>query len=278
LGLEIARLFARQGAQVVLSARSASPIESAVEELKREGLHAAARVCDVSDLQQVEALAGFVIQAYGRFDVWVNNAGIGGPYGPTLDLSAGDFRSVLLTNIFGTYYGSLTAMRHFLPRRSGKLINLLGAGDRRPVPNQNAYASTKSWIRVFTLALAREYKGSGVGVYAFQPGLMDTDLLKEVRTYAGYAARLAGIMPFLIRAIGKQPQESARKALWLASRATDGRTGLDVRANAPFSVPIGFLRGGLRRLLHLPERPVEMHIQVLPSAFTPLEEESPKTS
>ncbi len=160
----------------------------------------------------MEALARFAIQTYGHFDVWVNNAGIGGPYGPSLDIAPEDFLAVLRTNIFGAYYGSTVAMRHFLPRKSGKLINILGAGDKRPVANQNPYASTKSWIRVFTLALAKEYKDSGVGVYAFQPGLMDTELLTEVTTFSGYEKRLKSIMPFLIRAIGKQPQVPARKA------------------------------------------------------------------
>ncbi|MGD0611784.1 MAG: SDR family oxidoreductase [Anaerolineales bacterium] len=278
LGLAIARLYAQERAQVVLSGRSQPVIAEASRAWNQEGLQTAAFACDVSDRKQVEALADFAIRTYGHFDVWVNNAGIGGPFGPTLDLSVDDFRSVLQTNIFGTYYGSVTAMRHFLPRGSGKLINLLGAGERGPVPNQNAYASTKSWIRVFTLALAREYKTSGVGVFAFQPGLMETDLLKEVRTFEGYEPRLSSFMPFLIRAIGKQPELPARKALWLASPATDGRTGLSVKTGSPFSVPGGFLREGLRHLLRLPERRVEMHIQILPSAFTPLDGDSPRKS
>lgn len=276
LGLAIASLYAREGAQVVLSSRSEARLEQASRTLTEQGLQTVVFPCDASDLKQVEALAGFTIQTYGHFDLWVNNAGIAGPYGPTLDLSVDDFRSVLETNIFGVYYGSVTAMRHFLPRGSGKLINMLGAGERGPVPNQNAYASTKSWIRVFTLALAREYKASGVGVFAFQPGLMETDLLTEVRTFEGYAPRLSGFMPFLIRAIGKQPEVAARRALWLASTATDGRTGLYVRTGTPLSVPTGFLREGLRRLLRLPERKVEMHVRILPSAFIPLEGESPR--
>jgi NAD(P)-dependent dehydrogenase (short-subunit alcohol dehydrogenase family) len=271
LGLAMAQLFARQGAQVVLSARSKDTLDGIVKSLQAEGLHAAAFACDVSDPEQVESLARFVLKTCGGFDIWVNNAGIGGPYGATLDLSPDAFLSVLRTNIFGSYYGSLTAMRHFLPRKSGKLINILGAGDRGPVANQNAYASTKSWIRVFTLALAREYKDSGVGVFAFQPGLMDTDLLTEVQTFPGYDERLRRVMPFLIRAIGKPPELPARKALWLASAATDGRTGLYVRSGSMAAMLAGFLREALSSLLRLPRRQVEMHIQVLPSAFRPLE-------
>jgi NAD(P)-dependent dehydrogenase (short-subunit alcohol dehydrogenase family) len=271
LGKAITRLLAQEGAKVVLSARSMGDIEQIANDLRAEGLEALAFHCDVSDLQQVESLARFAIQKYGGFDIWVNNAGIAGPYGATLDLSHDQFLSVLQTNVIGNYYGSMTAMRYFLLRKSGKLINILGAGSKKPVPNQNAYGSTKSWIRVFTLALASEYKKSGVGVYAFQPGLMDTDLLTEIVTFENHEKRLRGFMPFLIRAGGKNPEIAARKVLWLASSATDGKTGLDVRIGSQFAFLFGFLREGLRSLFRRPARPVEMEVRIVPSAFEPLE-------
>jgi glucose 1-dehydrogenase len=270
LGKAIAEAYAAAGAKVILSARSKEAIEKNASVLKSQGFDASAFVCDVTDPQQVEALARFALQTCGRFDIWVNNAGIAGPYGPTLDIAREDFLAVLRTNIFGTYYGSITAMRHFLSLKSGKLINILGAGDRGPVAKQNPYASSKSWIRVFTLALAKEYKDCGVGVYAFQPGLMDTDLLKEVTTFADQEKRLQSVMPFLIRAIGKPARVPARKALWLASPATDGRSGLYVRVGSGWTVLTGFLSEGLRRLLRLPVRKVELHIKIIPSAFKPL--------
>jgi NAD(P)-dependent dehydrogenase (short-subunit alcohol dehydrogenase family) len=272
LGKAMATLFAREGARVVLSARSANEIEAHAAALRAEGLEAAAFACDVSQVDQVEALAHFAIRKYGHFDIWINNAGMAGPYGATVDLAPQDFLAVLQTNMFGTYYGSLTAMRHFLPRRSGKLINLLGAGATKPVPDQNAYASTKAWIRVFTLALAAETRASGVGVFALQPGLMDTDLLTGIVTFEPYEKRLRGFMPFLIRAAGKTPEVPARKALWLASSATDGRTGLAVRIGSQMTFLTGFLREGLRQLFKLPARPVELNVRIIPSAFKPLGE------
>jgi glucose 1-dehydrogenase len=267
LGKAIAVLFAHEGAKVVLAARSTNDIEQNAASLRAEGHEVVACPCDVSDPQQVEGLARFTIDRYGGFDIWVNNAGTAGPYGATLDLSADQFLSVLRTNLFGDYYGSVIAMRHFLPRRSGKLINILGAGSKGPVPNQNAYGSTKAWIRVFTLALAKEYKDSGVGVYALQPGLMDTDLLTQIVTYENHEKRLRGFMPFLIRAGGKKPEVAARKALWLASSATDGKTGLDARVGSQFTFLIGFLREGFFSLFRLPVRKVEMNIKVIPSAL-----------
>jgi len=270
LGKAMAELFAREGARVVLSARSADEIEANAAALRAEGLEAAAFACDVARADQVEALAHFAIRTYGHFDIWINNAGMAGPYGATVDLAPADFLAVQQTNMFGTYHGSLTAMRHFLPRKSGKLINLLGAGSTKPVPDQNAYGSTKAWIRVFTLALAAETKGSGVGVFALQPGLMDTDLLTEIVTFEPYGKRLRGFMPFLIRAAGKKPEVPARKVLWLASSATDGKTGLDVSVSSRFAFLFGFLREGLRTLFRRPARPVELNVRIIPSAFEPL--------
>jgi NAD(P)-dependent dehydrogenase (short-subunit alcohol dehydrogenase family) len=270
LGKAIAMLFAQEGAKVFLAARSQKDIEQIAADLRTEGLTAVTFVCDVSDPQQVEALAHFAINTFGHFDIWVNNAGVAGPYGATFDLSPEQFLSVLRTNMFGVYHGSRMAMRHFLPRKSGKLINILGAGSKKPAPNQNAYGSTKAWIRVFSLALAAETRGSGVGVFALQPGLMDTDLLTEVVTFKEHEKRLREFMPFLIRAAGKKPEVAARKALWLASSATDGRTGLDVSVGSRLTFMLGFLREGLRRLLRLPTRSVVINVKSIPSAFEPL--------
>jgi glucose 1-dehydrogenase len=270
LGKAIATLFAREGARVVLAARSRQEIEQIAAGLASEGYAAVTFPCDVSDPLQIGALANFVINTYGHFDVWVNNAGVAGPYGATLDLRPDQFLSVLRTNMFGVYYGSSMAMRHFLPRKSGKLINILGAGSRKPAPNQNAYGSTKAWIRVFTLALAAETKDGGVGVFALQPGLMETDLLTEVVTFKEHEKRLREFMPLLIRAAGKKPEVAARKALWLASSATDGKTGLDVSVGSSLGFTLGFLREGVRRLLRLPTRPIVMNVKTIPSAFEPL--------
>jgi NAD(P)-dependent dehydrogenase (short-subunit alcohol dehydrogenase family) len=75
LGKAMAELFARKGARVVLSARSANEIEAHAAALSAEGLEAAAFACDVARADQVESLAKFTLGKYGRFDIWINNAG-----------------------------------------------------------------------------------------------------------------------------------------------------------------------------------------------------------
>lgn len=267
LGLAIARAYAREGATVILASRSATAVKQAVDGLKTEGAQASGRPCDVGDLAQVEALATHAMGVFGRLDVWVNNAGISAPYGPTVHIPPDEVTHVIQTNILGVYYGSLVALRHFLSEGKGKLINVLGHGDRQPVPMQNAYAASKAWIRNFTLALAKEYKDSGVGVFTFSPGLVDTDMLRQPKVVASYQERIKPLET-VMRMWANPPEVPARKALWLASSATDGRTGLEVRVLTRSRMLSGLLREGWRRLIRRPAPPIEFNITSVPPALT----------
>jgi NAD(P)-dependent dehydrogenase (short-subunit alcohol dehydrogenase family) len=155
---------------------------------------------------------------------------------------------VLQTNIFGTYYGSIVAMEYFLSRKAGKLINLLGRGsEMKPVKFQNAYAPTKAWVKSFTLALAQEYADTGIGVYAFNPGLVATEMMSQIEAIQGYEKRLTPLTT-IMRMWGNPPEVPAQKALWLASPATDGKTGLEVKILDTRRVITGLAGEGLRRI------------------------------
>jgi glucose 1-dehydrogenase len=248
LGLEMARACAGAGARIVVSARSGSGVEAAVTELRAGGAQVSGIACDVSDRAQVEALLVHALDTYGRVDVWFNNAGYPAPYGPTAAVPRADFLQTIQTNIVGTYNGSMVALGYFLPRRAGKLINILGRGDTGgAVPLQNAYASSKSWMRTFTLSLAKEYAKSGVGIYAFNPGMMSTAFLTRVEAVAGYEDKLK-VMPTIIRMWSNPPAVPAQRAVWLASPATDGKTGLEIHEVGRTAFLTGALREGLRRL------------------------------
>lgn len=267
LGLAVARAAAAESARVVLASRSADAVDAAVGGLRAAGHEASGIACDVSDLGQVEALADFAARTYGRFDIWVNNAGYAPPYGPTMHLAPPAFIRAVGTNIIGTYNGSLVALRAFLPQGRGKLINILGRGaDGKPAPLQNGYAASKAWARSFTLGLAQEYKGAGVGIYAINPGMMTTDLLTDLQAVSGYEGRLK-VMPTIIRMWARPPEAPAQKVIWLASGATDGKTGLVLSEMGPAQMLGGALREGLRRLMRRPEPPVEMQIAVIPAAL-----------
>lgn len=259
LGLAIAQTYAKAGAAVIISSRTASAVDAAVESFQSEGYRAAGLACDVADLAQVQAVRQLALDTFGGLDIWVNNAGMAGVYGPTLGVPTERYIKVIQTNIVGTYYGSIIAMQHFVGQGRGKLINMQGRGDRKPVSMQNAYAPSKTWVRSFTLALAKEYKKSGVGVFAFNPGLVDTDMLRQIDVVPGHEQDVNPLRT-VIRLWGNEPSIPAQKALWLASPATDGKTGLEVNVLTPAAAALGIVCAGLRQLTGRVGEPVELVI------------------
>ena len=143
LGLAIAQACSQAGAAVVVSSRHAAAVAATVDAICAAGGQATGAACDVGNLSQVVALRDLALTRFGRLDAWVNNAGISGVYGPTLDVPVSAFENIFRTNILGTYYGSIVALQHFVDQRRGKLINMLGAGDRGVRPLQNAYGTSK---------------------------------------------------------------------------------------------------------------------------------------
>lgn len=264
-GLAIAKAYGEAGAVVIVSSRTKKAVDNSVDMLKTAGFRAGGHVCDVAHLDQVKALQQYVLDTFGGVDIWVNNAGIAGPYGPTIHLDPEVFEAVTRINVLGTYHGSLVAMRHFLAEGHGTLINVLGRGARRPTPFQNAYASSKAWIKSFTLALAQEYEEHGVRVLAYNPGMMFTDLLLDVEVIEGYRERL-DVFETIVRMWAQDPRVPARTMVRLAAGSA-GRSGAVVREMRLPTMIWGALREGLRRLFHRETEPLDMEIETTPAAF-----------
>jgi glucose 1-dehydrogenase len=262
LGYAIAEAYAREGAKVVIASRTQTAVDKAVRKLRENGGQAEGLACDVSDLRQVEALAEFAVQKFGRLDIWVNNAGLSAAYGPTAHIPSENFQSVIDTNITGTYNGSVTAMRHFAKQKSGKLINLLGRGDKGAVPLQNAYSSSKVWVRNFTQALAKEYAKSGVDVFGFNPGLVRTDMISHVEAVSGYEKRLNPLR-YVTMLWGNDADVPAAKAAWLASSSTDGKNGLQVSVLTTQFMVARILKQAVRWLTQKPGELMDLNITTI---------------
>jgi NAD(P)-dependent dehydrogenase (short-subunit alcohol dehydrogenase family) len=252
LGLAIAQAYAREGADVVLCGRSQVALAHAVMEIKQRGQRASGIVADAGDLADVKRVAEHAVQTFGKIDIWVNNAGVAGVFGPTAALEPATVERGVRTNILGVYYGSIVAIQHFQAQSTdGKLINMLGRGDRKPVPLQNAYAPTKAWVRSFSSALAREYAGTGIGVYMLNPGLMDTELMRQITVIRGFEERVKPLTT-VMQLWANPPAVPAEKAIWLASSATDGKTGVEKHVLTTAHLAGGLLWGAARRLLRRP--------------------------
>ncbi len=268
LGFAIAETYAKEGASVVLAARTKSAVEESVKDLLAKGYKASGTACDVGDYEQVKALAEHAVKTFGKIDIWVNNAGVAGVYGPTAYIPRDRMERVICTNINGTYYGSIVALSYFLPQKSGKLINLLGRGDGGPVKFQNAYAPSKYWVKSFTAGLAKEYQDSGVGIYGFNPGLVDTDMLRQVDALQGYEEKIKPLST-VIRLWGNLPDVPAERALWLASSATDGKTGLVEKVLGRKRMLGGLLREVGRRLRRSATPDTSLHVTTVVPTMPP---------
>ena len=214
LGNAIARLYGSEGARVVIASRSATAVSDAVGAMRRDGIDAAGQACDVSVRDAVDRLRQLALDTYGRLDIWVNNAGLSGVFGPTVDVAPEQFEAVVGTNVLGTYHGTISALEVMVPQGSGHIVNLMGRGDKNPVPFQTAYAASKTWIRAFTLAVAKENEHTGVHVHALNPGLVQTDMLSGVDALAGTEDMLSSL-PLINTMWGLPPEQAALPALSL---------------------------------------------------------------
>ena len=263
IGLAIAEAYAREGAAVVISSRTQAAVDATVQRLQQAGFRAAGLACDVAQPEQVSALAALAVQTFGKVDIWFNNAGLETAYGPTMSYSAEDFTKVVQTNILGVYHGSRTALQLFLPQRSGKLINMVGKGYKGPAPYQNAYGASKAWVLSFTKALAQEYADSGVGIFNFSPGMVITDMLTQFDVIQGHEHRLKAF-PAVLRILGRTPVVPARKAVWAASSATDGKTGLLINSFSYLAGLQGLFKEITRRMARRPSDLPEIHMRSVP--------------
>ncbi|WP_369961214.1 SDR family NAD(P)-dependent oxidoreductase [Leifsonia sp. EB34] len=252
LGLAMARVLGRSGATVVVSSRSAAHVQAAVDALRTEGLDVTGLTCDTTVLSDVEALRDHAL-AQGTLAIWVNNAGVSGVYGPTASTPVDDFTTVVRTNILGTFHGSRVALPVFLEQGFGDLVNLYGEGDRGPVAMQNAYASSKRWVRQFTETLQRETRRSRVRVHGMNPGLVTTELLTRITAQKGYEGRL-DVFPVIIALWGRTPAEAASPLLRLVTTTRPvyrGLHGLSLVTRAVRSIATGRLRATNRARLQV---------------------------
>jgi 3-oxoacyl-[acyl-carrier protein] reductase len=219
LGKAIAEQFLREGAQVVLCARTENDLFATCEELARKfpAQKVIAKTCDVSDESQVNALVDFALRELGSLQTLVLNAGVYGPMGPTEEVSLEEWRRAMDINLYGVLLPCRAVMPHFkqnsssnrgLSRRSeakvddeaqsknksepphvgadkeasaqGKIIILSGGGATNPLPNISSYAASKAAVVRLMETLAEELKPHHIDVNAIAPGALATRLVDEV--------------------------------------------------------------------------------------------------
>ena len=239
-GYSLAQEMLKAGATVVISGRSAQALEASLNELKALG-QVAGFTCDVRDEKQVYALARQVVQQFGRIDIWVNNAGYSAGSGVVLDIPPEKIVDMFMANDMGTYYGAQAALHYMLPRKTGTLVNLYGAGSNgKSASPMGMYATTKSWITSFTRTLAVEMRGSGVKLLAFSPGMMLTGMLDNPTVFGERGKERMKNFGFVLRFLVKPP-EVAAKAL-VEKLASNRKEFTEYHVMKPWTPLLGLLR------------------------------------
>lgn len=198
IGFALARHVIARGDRVLVSGRSDESVARAVAELERAG--GAGRVigqsADVSRAEQVEALWSTAASAFGRVDVWINNAGVAHTTRRIVDTAPEDVRTMVCTNVLGTIHGSQVAARGMLAQGGGRIFNILGGGsDGEYFPGMGIYGTTKRGLDYLTRALVKELAGTPVLVGRVRPGMIVTEgVIREIRKDPETFARSRRIM------------------------------------------------------------------------------------
>ena len=229
LGKVIAEHFLREGANVVLCARSETDLSAARDELAKKfpAQKVVSKTCDVANEAQVNALIAFALHELGSLDALVLNAGIYGPMGPTESVPLDEWRRALEINLYGVLLPCRAVIPHFKQAGRGKIVVLSGGGATNPLPNISAYAASKAAVVRLMETLAEELKRFHVDVNAIAPGALATRLVDEVlaagpeKVGAAFFEKNKGW-----KEKGAVPLElGASLAVYLASAESDGITG-----------------------------------------------------
>jgi NAD(P)-dependent dehydrogenase (short-subunit alcohol dehydrogenase family) len=226
IGLASAKLFAAQGADVIVSARRAEAVEAAVAEI---GSKAFGVVGDVADLAHHEAVADAVRSRFGGLDIYMANAGIN-TITPSPLVSEAEYDDQFAVNTRGVFFG-VQKVEPLL--RDGGAIILTGSiASEKALDGHAAYVGSKAALAAFARIWALELKRRGVRVNLLSPGPTDTAILEKLGVApdqrAAFEAGMAQRIP--LGRLGR-PEEVAKAALFLASDASSFITGVNLKVD-----------------------------------------------
>lgn len=210
LGRALALAYAREGAKLVINARSEGSIRPVAEEVEALGAEVLAIPADVADSESVDRLVSQAAERFGGIDVLVNNAGILGPRVKIEEFPEDEWRKVIDANLTGLFLVSKAAVPHL--NIGASVINLVSGVSVDGRPEWGAYSVSKFGVEGITQILAAELKERGIRVNAVDPGGMRTDMRAAAYPEEDPQTRIT-------------PEENTDVFLYLASDESQGVTG-----------------------------------------------------
>jgi 3-oxoacyl-[acyl-carrier protein] reductase len=220
IGRAIVLLFAEEGVDVTFFYRgNATAAEGVVATGRAAGHAIAAEQVDIRDSKACAAAVERVAERRGRIDLLVNNAGVIRD-NPLAAFDDDDIAAVLDTNVTGVFNVTRAVVPYMVSQRAGKIVNLSSVAGEKGGRGQTNYAASKGAINAFTRALAVELAPRKITVNCVAPGVIDTEMSKDVRELAGDEVKAR----ILLKRYGK-PEEVAYAVWFLASAYADYVTG-----------------------------------------------------
>lgn len=210
IGRAAARLFAAEGAAVVLNARGRDGLAAVAEDIEAEGGKVRLVAGDVGAPACHEALVAEAVSAFGGLDIAFNNAGIVGAYGPLADLTPEEWQATLTTNLTSAFLASRVQIPAMLARGGGSIVfTSTFVGTSVGIPGMSAYGASKAGLMGLVKGITADYGAKGIRANALLPGGTDTPAGGD-QAQKDWAAGLHAMKRIA------RPEEIAQAALFLA--------------------------------------------------------------
>jgi len=233
IGKAIAMEFAKSGYSIVMNARDERELSEAANEIKENlGANGAGVTCLAGDVSQESVCSSLIehaIDIFGRIDVLVNNAGIGGAQKTVQELTSDDWDDGIDVNLKGTFFCTREALKRMtkneLNGSAHSIINISSVHESIPEPQSVPYSASKGGMEMLTKTVALEVADKGIRVNGIAPGAIATDMNKDILEDQQKMEDEEQRIP--MHRIG-QPQEIAKVAVFLASNDASYMTGTTV--------------------------------------------------
>jgi NAD(P)-dependent dehydrogenase (short-subunit alcohol dehydrogenase family) len=236
IGYAAAKLFAQEGAKVVVAGRRKAELDALVAAIERAGGIAIAVAGDVKDEAHARALVDTAVNQFGGLDIAVNNAGSSGEMAPAPDLSVAGWRDTIDTNLTSAFLGAKYQVPAMIERGGGSIVFTSSfVGNTVGFPGMSAYAAAKAGIVGLTRVLAAEFGAKRIRANAILPGGTDTPA-----NHANLPGAPGGTRAFIeglhaLKRLGR-PEEIAQSALYLASDLSSFITGVALLVDGGVSI------------------------------------------
>lgn len=237
IGQDAARLFASEGARLVVTGRRQAALEALVGEIAAKGGEAVALAGEIRDEQLARRLVELAVDRFGGLDIAFNNAGITGAAAAVPDLSLENWHDVLDSNLTSGFLGAKYQLPAMVARGGGSLIfTATFVGYSVGFPGMAAYAAAKAGLIGMTQVIATEFGAQNIRANALLPGGTDTPMGREVANTPESRAFVEGLHALKRLA---EPREIAEAALFLASDAASFVTGTAMLVDGGVSIHRG---------------------------------------